>query len=144
MLTEFRTVGPYELNWETQQYKCWISQIITFALLFALQAVNIFWLVLILRIAYRFVVTNVAEDERSENEEEEDEIEAEEREMREKYEEKTPLLEQRKELNGNAKAPEVLLNGESVHHPEIHHPEIEAPVASGRETPRRSARSRKA
>ncbi|GMG43642.1 unnamed protein product [Ambrosiozyma monospora] len=26
VLTEFRTVGPWILNWETQQYKCWIAQ----------------------------------------------------------------------------------------------------------------------
>src|SRR4051794_17258420 len=38
VLTEFRTVGPFELNWETQQYKCWISQYITFGLLASLQA----------------------------------------------------------------------------------------------------------
>lgn len=68
ILTEFSSVGPYELNWETQQYKCWISQAITFALLAALQAVNLFWWFLICRIAYRFVITNVAEDDRSEYE----------------------------------------------------------------------------
>ncbi|KAG9741350.1 hypothetical protein KCU75_g15912, partial [Aureobasidium melanogenum] len=73
-LTSFRTVGPYELNWETQQYKCWISQIITFSLLFALQAVNVFWFVLILRIAYRFLRSSVAKDERSDDEEDEEEI----------------------------------------------------------------------
>ncbi|KAG9910357.1 acyl-CoA-dependent ceramide synthase, partial [Aureobasidium melanogenum] len=73
-LTTFRTVGPYELNWETQQYKCWISQIITFSLLFALQAVNIFWFVLILRIAYRFLRSSVAKDERSDDEEDDEEI----------------------------------------------------------------------
>ena len=31
VLTEFRTVGDFELNWITQQYKCWISQPITFS-----------------------------------------------------------------------------------------------------------------
>lgn len=65
ILTEFATVGPYELNWETQQYKCWISQAITFALLAALQAVNLFWWFLICRIAYRFVVANEMDDDRS-------------------------------------------------------------------------------
>ncbi|EXJ76822.1 uncharacterized protein A1O5_01330 [Cladophialophora psammophila CBS 110553] len=74
-LTEFRTVGPYELDWETQQYKCWISQIITFALLASLQAVNLFWLFLILRIAKNFVFSNVRADERSEDEDEDEEIE---------------------------------------------------------------------
>ncbi|KAH0848504.1 hypothetical protein AYO21_00717 [Fonsecaea monophora] len=74
-LTEFRTVGPFELNWETQQYKCWISQIITFSLLASLQAVNLFWLFLILRIAKNFVFSNIRSDERSEDEEEDEEIE---------------------------------------------------------------------
>lgn len=69
----FTTVGDYTLNWETQQYKCWISQVITFGLLAALQAVNIFWFVLILRILVRFVLKGVQKDERSEDEDEEDE-----------------------------------------------------------------------
>src|SRR4051794_20007110 len=73
ILTQFSTIGPFELNWETQQYKCWISQIITFALLAALQAVNIFWSFLICRVAYRIVAMNIKEDERSEYEESEDE-----------------------------------------------------------------------
>lgn len=72
-LTEFQTVGPFELNWETQQYKCWISQYITFGLLACLQAVNLFWLFLILRIAKNFVFTSVVQDERSDSEDEEDE-----------------------------------------------------------------------
>lgn len=73
VLTEFRTVGPFELNWETQQYKCWISQYITFALLVSLQAVNLFWLYLIMRILKKYILDDVAQDERSEDEEEEEE-----------------------------------------------------------------------
>ncbi|KUL89559.1 hypothetical protein ZTR_04317 [Talaromyces verruculosus] len=65
----FQTVGPYELNWETQQYKCWISQIITFALLACLQALNMFWLYCLGRSVYRFLVYRVAKDDRSEDEE---------------------------------------------------------------------------
>lgn len=68
VLTEFRSVGPFTLNWVTQQYKCWISQYITFALLMALQLVNLYWFVLIVRIAYRYVVHNEQEDVRSEGE----------------------------------------------------------------------------
>lgn len=75
LLTEFRTVGPYELNWETQQYKCWISNIITFGLLTALQALNLFWLFCLLRVMYRYLVHNIAEDDRSEAEELELEVE---------------------------------------------------------------------
>jgi acyl-CoA-dependent ceramide synthase len=71
LFTEFQTVGPYELNWETQQYKCWISNIIVFGLLAALQALNLFWLFYLMRIAYRFVVYKIAKDDRSEVEESE-------------------------------------------------------------------------
>ncbi|KAF2084642.1 acyl-CoA-dependent ceramide synthase, partial [Saccharata proteae CBS 121410] len=67
----FSSIGPFELNWETQQYKCWISQYITFALLASLQALNLFWFFLILRIAYRFLRTKEAKDERSDDEGEE-------------------------------------------------------------------------
>ncbi|KAL4863994.1 hypothetical protein BDV12DRAFT_189273 [Aspergillus spectabilis] len=75
VLTEFRTVGPFELNWETQQYKCWISQYITFALLASLQAVNLFWLFLILRILKNYIFTNVTKDERSDDETEDEDAE---------------------------------------------------------------------
>ncbi|EHK18810.1 uncharacterized protein TRIVIDRAFT_44085 [Trichoderma virens Gv29-8] len=71
LFTEFRTVGPFELNWETQQYKCWISQYITTALLASLQALNLFWLFYILRIAFRFIRDKEATDDRSEDEDDE-------------------------------------------------------------------------
>lgn len=79
ILTEFRTVGPYELNWETQQYKCWISNIITFALLASLQALNLFWLYCLFRSMYKFVVYRIKKDDRSESsgEEENAQLEAE-------------------------------------------------------------------
>ncbi|EER25160.1 Longevity-assurance family protein [Coccidioides posadasii C735 delta SOWgp] len=99
VLTEFRTVGPFELNWETQQYKCWISQYITFALLSALQAINLFWLFLILRIAKRYLLNNIKQDERSDNEEEEEEVED------------TPHND--KTNNGSTTVPTILLNGNS-------------------------------
>lgn len=92
---QFRTVGPYELNWDTQQYKCWISQVITFPLLAMLQAVNLFWFFLILRILYRFVRTGEEKDERSEDEEDED------------------LIEETK-TNGHSEKPEVMLNGKPI------------------------------
>ncbi|KAL6248315.1 sphingosine N-acyltransferase lag1 [Rhinocladiella similis] len=99
-LTEFRTVGPYELNWETQQYKCWISQIITFSLLACLQAVNLFWLFLILRIAKNVVFNSVRADERSEDEDEEDEDE--------------PTVKDTKNAKLNGAKPVVLVNGVPV------------------------------
>lgn len=66
LFTEFRTVGPYELNWETEQYKCDLSFVITLVLLSSLQALNLFWWFFIVRIAYRFVVYQTADDDRSE------------------------------------------------------------------------------
>ncbi|KAK9430597.1 TLC domain-containing protein [Lipomyces doorenjongii] len=70
--TEFRTIGDFTLDWETQQYKCWISQYITFSLLFALQAVNAYWLFLICRIAYRLIFLEITKDERSDDEDDEE------------------------------------------------------------------------
>lgn len=68
---EFKTVGPYELNWETEQYKCALSHYISLVLLASLQSLNLFWLWAIIRIAYRFVFHNIAEDDRSDNDEKE-------------------------------------------------------------------------
>ncbi|GME77636.1 unnamed protein product [[Candida] boidinii] len=73
VLTEFRTVGPFKLNFSTQQYKCWISQPIVFVLIFALQLVNAYWFFLILRILYRYVFYDVAKDDRSDSESEPEE-----------------------------------------------------------------------
>jgi len=100
-LTEFRTVGPFELDWETQQYKCWISQYITFALLACLQAVNLFWLYLILRIAKNFVFNKTATDVRSDDEESSDEVD--------EKEEATKLLQNNVDMKSNM--PTVVING---------------------------------
>lgn len=72
LLTEFQTVGPFELNWETQQYKCRLSQYITTVLLTSLQALNLFWLFYIVRIAVRFLTNQHATDDRSDDEEDEE------------------------------------------------------------------------
>lgn len=69
---EFKTVGPYELNWETEQYKCDLAHYITAALLGSLQCLNLFWLFSILRIAYRFLFFNALSDERSDAEDDEE------------------------------------------------------------------------
>jgi acyl-CoA-dependent ceramide synthase len=68
---EFKTVGPYELDWLAEQYKCWISHVLSTALLAALQALNLFWLYYILRIAHRYVFLNVHEDDRSDDDDKE-------------------------------------------------------------------------
>ncbi|KAH0490804.1 hypothetical protein TgHK011_002256 [Trichoderma gracile] len=72
VLTEFRTVGPYDLDWDTQQYKCWISNGITFTLLASLQALNLFWLYCLLRSMYKFLVYRIKKDDRSESSGEEE------------------------------------------------------------------------
>ncbi|KAL8371344.1 hypothetical protein RB595_001255 [Gaeumannomyces hyphopodioides] len=69
LLTEFKTIGPYELNWETEQYKCSLSQAISLSLLSSLQALNLFWLFFIVRIAYRFIFSDNVRDDRSEPDE---------------------------------------------------------------------------
>ena len=109
VLTEFRTVGPFELNWETQQYKCWISQYITFALLACLQAVNLFWLFLILRILKNYIFNNVTKDERSDDEDEELQEEA----AAVTTGADVPKITAR-HPGKQAQAPQVLVNGEPV------------------------------
>lgn len=71
-LTKFRTVGPFELDWEAEQFKCSISQVITFLLLATLQSINLFWLYFIIRVALRMVFANVVEDVRSDDEDDEE------------------------------------------------------------------------
>ena len=73
VLTEYRTVGVWELNWEEQIYKCTLAQVIITCLLGSLQIVNLFWLFLILRVAYRIIRTWGEEfvDERSDDEDDE-------------------------------------------------------------------------
>ncbi|KAK8068863.1 longevity assurance proteins LAG1/LAC1 [Apiospora phragmitis] len=72
-LTEFKTVGPYELDWHAEQYKCWISNVIVLVLLSFLQSLNLFWLWCLLRSGFRYVVYNIKKDDRSDAEESADE-----------------------------------------------------------------------
>ncbi|KAH7326426.1 TLC domain-containing protein [Stachybotrys elegans] len=95
LFTEFRTIGPFELDWDAGQFKCRLSQVITASLLSALQALNLFWLFFIVRIAYRFIVHRQADDDRSE-----DENEPEEEEDEDEDEEEEPVKE--KPSNGSA------------------------------------------
>lgn len=98
---QFQTIGPYELNWVTQQYKCALSQSITFALLAILQTVNLFWFFLIGRILYRFLTTGEEKDERSDDEEEEE------------NNEEMESIDTAK-ANGYAAAPQITLNSEPI------------------------------
>ncbi|KAF2216363.1 hypothetical protein CERZMDRAFT_109275 [Cercospora zeae-maydis SCOH1-5] len=95
---EFQTIGPYTLNWTTQQYKCWISQAITGALLASLQAVNLFWFFLIVRILVRFIRTGEERDDRSDVDEDE---------VRQEEFEAPPMM-------GDVTTPKVQLNGEPI------------------------------
>ncbi|KAL4923898.1 TLC domain-containing protein [Aspergillus undulatus] len=115
VLTEFRTVGPFELNWETQQYKCWISQYITFALLASLQAVNAFWLFLILRILKNYLFSNIKKDERSDDEDEEEEelIQAEGSAAALATGTESASLKARS-VNSEKRTPQVMVNGQPV------------------------------
>ena len=99
--TEFEPVGPFELDWETQQYKCWISQYISASLLASLQGLNIFWLYYIFRVAYRFVFLHALQDDRSDNDEAE--LAEEER--------LNPLVKEDVDKNTG---PTVLLNGQAM------------------------------
>ncbi len=78
ILTEFKEIGVYELNWEREEYKCWISQIITFSLLFGLFSINCLWLFLIIRIAARIAISGQRKDDRSDEESENEKQECEE------------------------------------------------------------------
>ena len=88
ILTSYTTVGPFELDWAAQQYKCRLSQYISFTLLACLQAINIFWLLLILRIAFTILMKNLVKDERSDDEEDESDAEEEEEDEEEAGEQK--------------------------------------------------------
>lgn len=118
--SDFASIGSYELNWDTQQYKCWISQYITFFLLLSLQLVNMFWFFLILRILWRMVASGFeeAKDDRSEDDEEEiaEQQQALEQ-MRAEQEQKSDPWGQ--ETGADIRAapssgPKVLINGEPV------------------------------
>ena len=73
VLTTFRTIGPFELNWDTQQYKCWISQYITFGLLASLQSLNLFWLYFVVKVAANMLFKDQIGDVRSDDEAEDEE-----------------------------------------------------------------------
>jgi hypothetical protein len=118
--SQFATVGPYDVDWPGQQYKCWISQWVTFGLIAALQSINIFWLYLILRILWRIAVSfgEEVEDDRSEYSDEEEEAEqrkAELDQMRKKQGEKVAGAADDGHMQSVPEGKlQVLLNGEPV------------------------------
>lgn len=67
---EFKTVGPYgPLDYENGQFKGPVLHFLSASLLVTLQALNLFWLYHILRIAIRFATTGNSTDDRSDTEE---------------------------------------------------------------------------
>lgn len=78
VLTEMRTVGPWssgEIDWDAGLFKGPLAQKVTFILLGSLQAVNLFWLYLIFKIARRYAWPGAGEkleDVRSEDEDDAD------------------------------------------------------------------------
>lgn len=130
IFTEFATVGDFTLNWDTQQYKCWLSQYITFALLAALQAVNLVWWFYICRIAYRIVVLDIQEDDRSEYEESGDEAES-----TEGTKQKSYATAVKAPANGT---PKLLVNGQEPKTPESGAPEDQNGTISSRLRERKS------
>lgn len=62
---EWVTTAPHTIDWEKEHYKGMLARVIAGSLLAGLQALNLFWLYHILRIVYRFVMYNDAEDDRS-------------------------------------------------------------------------------
>jgi acyl-CoA-dependent ceramide synthase len=68
IVVEFSSIGPYHLDWAAEQYKCWISQVITFLLLATLQGLNLMWLFLLLRVGRRYWKTGEKVDDRSDEE----------------------------------------------------------------------------
>ena len=64
----FKTMGPYTLDWENEQYRRKLSFWISTVLLGGLQVLNLFWGGLVVRVAWRFSVMGELADERSEDE----------------------------------------------------------------------------
>jgi very-long-chain ceramide synthase len=69
VLTEFRTVGLWVLDWEQQLYKCSLSQYVAFGLLSIIQLLDLYWLFLILRIAVRILRGGEQKDDREDDDE---------------------------------------------------------------------------
>lgn len=107
---EFKTVGPYGIVWEEEQYKGPLSHYISTVLLGGLQGLNLFWLYAILRIAYRFLFANELDDDRSDYEDEE-ELE---NEQIEEQAAKDKVDAEIRRINATAEAPKIELNGNTV------------------------------
>lgn len=68
IFTEYATVGPYEFSFAREQFKCGIARVVTFLLLAALQAVNLYWLKLLLGVGLQILQRQPPKDTRSDDE----------------------------------------------------------------------------
>jgi acyl-CoA-dependent ceramide synthase len=68
---EFKTIGPYILDWENEQFKCLASHIISTILLAGMQLLDLVWRGWVLRTAWRYAVMDIKEDERSDDDDKE-------------------------------------------------------------------------
>lgn len=111
---EFKTVGPYVMDWANGQFKSPLSFVLSTILLAALQGLNLFWLFHILRIAYRITFHNITEDDRSDNDD--DEYEAEQKRDRLSVSGGTaaPAASGLKPVSEESEGVKVLLNGSPV------------------------------
>jgi acyl-CoA-dependent ceramide synthase len=115
---EFKTVGPYGMDWYGESFKGPLSHYLSTVLISGLQALNLFWLFHILRIAWRFIAyTDLADDRSDEEDEEVDLIEAAEIDER-NTEEKLKLMgvglkpeDYLVEGGENKDAPAIMING---------------------------------
>lgn len=63
------------MEWANEQYKGTLSHVLSTMLLTGLQGLNLYWLFLIGRVAWKSIRGGELEDERSDGEEEDDEVE---------------------------------------------------------------------
>ena len=138
---EFKTIGPYELIWDIEQYKSPLAHYISTCLLAALQGLNLFWLFAILRIAYRFLFQNELEDDRSEYEDDEQFEKEKKVEQEVKKEEEQEAM----RIKMAAEAPTITLNGDAVETiPEVKHADVPVEPVEPVAKPVRRSQRRKA
>jgi acyl-CoA-dependent ceramide synthase len=77
VVTDFKTVGIWVLDWDEGIYKSTLAQVICFGLLSIIQLLDLYWLFLILRIAWRILQGGEQKDDREDIDEDDEEAEKE-------------------------------------------------------------------
>lgn len=72
VFTTFKSLGSWELSWANDTYKSALSRNVAVVLLGGLQAINLFWFYLIIRIAFNIVFRANVSDVREEGEDSEE------------------------------------------------------------------------